>query len=79
MLFRSLFALWKTLRPLADPDESTKRAPLPVVTTPPGPIPPEVAARLAELQVTARQLQERVETLEREVEHDPTLHGDRPR
>jgi high-affinity iron transporter len=75
-----LFALWKTLRPLADPvDDSAKRTPLPVVTTPPGPIPPEVAARLAELQVTAKQLQERVETLEREVEHDPTLHGDRPK
>jgi high-affinity iron transporter len=68
-----LFALWRTLRPLPEVgEEKAHRTPLPVVTTPPGPIPPEVAARLAELQVTARRLQERVETLEREVEHDPT-------
>ena len=40
-------------------------------------VPPEVVARLAELQVTARRLQERVETLEKEVEHDATLHRDR--
>ncbi len=40
-------------------------------------ISPEVAARLAELQVTARRLQERVATLEKEVEHDPTIHGQR--
>jgi high-affinity iron transporter len=75
-----LFALWRTFRPLPDPNEgSAHRAPLPVVTSPPAPMPPEVAARLAELQVTAKRLQERVETLEREVEHDPTLHGDRPK
>jgi high-affinity iron transporter len=67
-----LFALWRTLRPLPNAGEETAhRAPLPVVTNPPGPIPPEVAAQLAELQVTANRLQERVETLEREVEHDP--------
>jgi len=42
-----------------------------------GQVPPEVAARLAELQVTARRLQERVETLEKEVEHDAALHRDR--
>jgi high-affinity iron transporter len=75
-----LFALWRTLRPLPNAGEVSKqRAPLPVVTNPSAPIPPDVAVRLAELQVTAKRLQERVETLEREVEHDPTLHGDRPK
>ncbi len=75
-----LFALWRTLRPLPVPadEPSAHRTPLPVVTTPPATMPPEVAARLAELQVTAKRLQDRVASLEREVEQDSTLPRDRP-
>lgn len=75
-----LFALWRTLRPLPVPadEPSAHRTPLPVVANAPATIPPEVAARLAELQVTAKRLQDRVESLEREVEHDATLPRDRP-
>jgi hypothetical protein len=40
------------------------------------PMSPEVAARIAELQVAARRLQQRVETLEKEVEHDATVRPD---
>jgi high-affinity iron transporter len=54
-----LFALWRALRPLA---------PEAVPADEPADIPAEVAGRLAELQVTARRLQERVATLEQEVE-----------
>jgi uncharacterized protein YlxW (UPF0749 family) len=39
---------------------------------------PEVASRLAELQAAARRLQERVETLEKEVEHEATFHAKEP-
>ena len=65
-----LFALWRTLRPATD-------LPVPGDVGDGAPIPPEVAARLAELQVAAKRLQDRVETLEKEVEHDPTIHRDR--
>src|ERR1017187_4769219 len=51
-----VFALWHTLTPSpageAESDES---------------VPPEVAARLAELQATSRRLQDRVDTLEKEI------------
>ena len=65
-----LFALWRALRPSADVDLAARGA------ADAEPMSPEVAARLAELQVTARRLQERVTSLEKEVEHDTTLHGD---
>jgi high-affinity iron transporter len=66
-----LFALWRAIRPSVDAAEAAQ--------TPDDaePIPPEVAARLAELQVTAARLQERVATLEKEVEHDTIRHGNR--
>jgi high-affinity iron transporter len=55
-----LFALWRTLGPSWPADVVVE-----ATTSGEGePIPPEVAARLAELQATARRLQERVETLE---------------
>jgi len=58
-----VFALWRTLTP---PDEITR--PDDAGTDPE--IPPEVAARLAELQAAARRLQDRVDTLEKEIEHE---------
>lgn len=66
-----LFALWRTLRPSAesDVDVASRGA------ADAEPISPEVAARLAELQVTAKRLQERVASLEKEVEQDVSLHG----
>jgi high-affinity iron transporter len=76
-----LFALWRTLLRPAPVDVSAAAAAAVSATTPASDeqMSPEVAARLAELQVTARRLQERVATLEKEVEHDPTIPGDRPR
>lgn len=66
-----LFALWRTLRPSSDSDaEVASRG-----AADGEPIAPEVAARLAELQATARRLQDRVASLEKEVEQDVTPHG----
>ncbi|MFI5309818.1 MAG: FTR1 family protein [Gemmatimonadales bacterium] len=56
-----VFALWRTLTP-SPADEVGLEAEESV--------PPEVAARLAELQAAARRLQDRVDTLEKEIEHD---------
>ena len=53
-----LFALWSHFKPSAD-DEGEEEA-----------VPPEVAARLAELQATATRLQDRVTTLEKEIESE---------
>lgn len=66
-----LFALWRSLRPSGDAvaDEAVSAES----------IPPEVASRLAELQVTARRLQDRVVALEKEAEHDSGAHGERRR
>ena len=61
-----LFALWRTLRPMADAEIASQGP------ADGEPIPPEVAARLAELQATAKRLQERVSSLEKEVEQDAT-------
>jgi high-affinity iron transporter len=65
-----LFALWRTLAPAAadpagdeDPEFSGEA------------IPPELAARLIDLQATARRLQDRVDSLEKEIEHDAKTHG----
>jgi high-affinity iron transporter len=55
-----LFALWSHFKPSAA-DEAEETA---------EPVPPEVAARLAELQATARRLQDRVSTLEKEIESE---------
>lgn len=66
-----LFALWRTLlRPSVSASEAAAAA---ATSGQPDAdaMPPEVAARINELQATARRLQQRVETLEREVEHDP--------
>ena len=52
-----LFALWSHFKPPAHPETEEEEA-----------VPPEVAARLAELQATARRLQDRVTTLEKEIE-----------
>lgn len=61
-----LFALWRTLAPsLADEQEEAEA------------VPPEVAARLAELQATARRLQDRVDTLEKEIEQEPVSRPSR--
>jgi len=66
-----LFALWRTLRPIADVEIASQGV------SDAEQMSPEVAARLAELQVTAKRLQERVASLEKEVEQDATLHGDK--
>ncbi len=59
-----LFALWHTLTPsVADEEEEAEP-----------PVPPEVASRIAELQATARRLQDRVETLEKEIEQEVAQH-----
>jgi high-affinity iron transporter len=59
-----VFALWRTLTPSpADEVEGEEG------------VPPEVAARLAELQAAARRLQDRVDTLEKEIEHDNVRHA----
>jgi high-affinity iron transporter len=55
-----LFALWSHFKPSADDEGETEET-----------VPPEVAARLAELQATARRLQDRVSTLEKEIEGEP--------
>lgn len=67
-----LFALWRTIRPAGQATELAGAS----VDASGEPIPPEVAARLAELQVTARRLQQRVQQLEREVEQDATARRD---
>lgn len=64
-----LFALWKALQPLPVEDAASESGT--------EEIPAEVAARLAELTVKARQLQDRVVTLEKEIEaheHDADAH-----
>lgn len=62
-----MFALWRTLTPSpADEAESEGSE---------GSVPPEVAARLAELQAVQRRLQDRVDTLEKEIEHDNVRHA----
>lgn len=66
-----LFALWRTLRPSA---EAAEAATTPVDAEP---MSPEVASRLAELQVSAKQLQDRVTSLEKEVEYDTSILGHR--
>ena len=53
------FALWRTLTPSVADDANVQET-----------VPPEVAARLAELQVASRRLQDRVDTLEREIEQE---------
>src|ERR1019366_4610532 len=54
-----LFALWSHFKPSAADEAETEET-----------VPPEVAARLAELQATAQQLQDRVSTLEKEIESE---------
>ncbi|MFI5311726.1 MAG: FTR1 family protein [Gemmatimonadales bacterium] len=54
-----VFALWRTLTP--SPAEGSE-----IDET----VPPEVAARLAELQAASRRLQDRVDTLEKEIERE---------
>jgi high-affinity iron transporter len=54
-----LFALWKTLTPSPSDEAEDSEAPT---------VPAEVAARLAELQATARRLQDRVDSLEKEID-----------
>ncbi len=56
-----LFALWKTFVPSDAADDVVEAA---TVSHGTAPIPPELAARLAELQATATRLQDRVATLE---------------
>jgi high-affinity iron transporter len=59
-----VLALWHTLTP--SPGEEDGREPVPEA----GPIPPEVAARFAELQATAQRLQDRVDSLQKELERE---------
>jgi high-affinity iron transporter len=66
-----LFALWRSLRPSGDVAAEAE--------APAEPISPEVASRLAELQATARRLQDRVVALEKEVEHESGSPGERRR
>jgi high-affinity iron transporter len=54
-----LFALWSHFKPSVDDESESEEA-----------VPPEVAARLAELQVAARRLQDRVSSLEKEIESE---------
>ncbi len=54
-----LFALYSHFVPTADDESGTEES-----------VPPEVAARLAELQVTAKRLQDRVTSLEKEIESE---------
>jgi high-affinity iron transporter len=54
-----VFALWRTLTPSPDDEAESEES-----------VPPEVAARLAELQAASRRLQDRVDTLEKEIERD---------
>lgn len=54
-----VFALWRSLTPLpADEADAGEQ------------VTPEVAARLAELRAAAQRLEDRVETLEKEIEHE---------
>lgn len=72
-----LVALWRTLLRPGSPGADALSGP--TVGEPVGePMSPELASRLAELQVTARRLQERVATLEKEVEHETSLHNRPP-
>ncbi|MFI5246831.1 MAG: hypothetical protein ACHQQR_16480, partial [Gemmatimonadales bacterium] len=59
LLLLLLFALWSHFKPSADDEAVTGEA-----------VPPEVASRLAELQATAQRLQDRVSTLEKEIESE---------
>jgi high-affinity iron transporter len=59
-----LFALWRALTPSAADEQEEAEAS----------VPPEVASRIAELQATARRLQDRVDTLEKEIEQEITHH-----
>jgi high-affinity iron transporter len=54
-----LFALWTHFKPASDDEAESDEA-----------LSPEVAARLAELQATATRLQDRVATLEKEIESE---------
>jgi hypothetical protein len=63
-----VLALWHTLTP--SPGEEDGRDTAPEA----GPIPPEVAARLAELQATAQRLQDRVDSLQKELERESRPH-----
>ena len=54
-----LFALWSHFKPLTEAEADSEET-----------VPPEVAARLAELSATARRLQDRVSTLEKEIESE---------
>ena len=54
-----LFALWTHFKPSVDDESETEEA-----------VPPEVAARLAELQAASRRLQDRVSSLEKEIESE---------
>jgi uncharacterized protein YlxW (UPF0749 family) len=54
-----LFALWSHFKPSTDEEAEDGET-----------VPPEVASRLAELQATARRLQDRVSTLEKEIESE---------
>ncbi|MCC7195039.1 MAG: cytochrome c/FTR1 family iron permease [Gemmatimonadaceae bacterium] len=77
-----LFALWRTFLRPASPGATTGGGAQPVgsraggVAGPAGDaaMPPEVAGRLAELNAKARRLQDRVESLEKEVERETSAH-----
>lgn len=71
------FALWRTLlRPGAAVETAVEAA---AAAGDVGePISPEVASRIAELQVTARRLQQRVESLEKEAEQDSSARPAKP-
>ena len=56
-----VFALWRTLARATNAEEEI------VGVSVPAQMPPEVAARLAELQATAERLQDRVDTLQKEI------------
>ena len=59
-----VFALWRTLSASSEEDgEADGHAP-------PDSLPPEVAARLADLQATAKRLQDRVDSLQKELEQE---------
>lgn len=69
-----LFALWRTfLRPA----RAAANAVAVEAADSGEPIPAEVAAKLAELHATARRLQDRVATLEKEVEHESSVSRER--
>jgi hypothetical protein len=62
-----VFALWRTLSPSLDDDGRDAEA---GEAVPAASIPPEVAARFAELQATAQRLQDRVDSLQKEIEQE---------